>query len=88
MAWDATDWTIDRATKIVDYTGADHGIGGETYCTLMEWTRAIQALGDDAEYTGDDEYDIISDTFENRQTDNYVKLVNGWTITDTEIVPS
>ncbi len=85
MAWDATDWTIDRATKIVDYTGADHGIGGETYCTLMEWTRAIQALGDDAEYTGDDEYDIISDTFENRQTDNYVKLVNGWTVTDAAI---
>ncbi len=85
MAWDATDWTIDRATKIIDYTGADHGIGGETYCTLMEWTRAIQALGDDAEYTGDDEYDIISDTFENRQTDNYVKLVNGWTVTDAAI---
>ena len=85
MAWDATDWTIDRATKIVNYTGDDHGGASPTYTTLMEWTRAIQALGDDAEYSGDDEYDIVSDTFENRQTDNYVKLINGWTVTDAAI---
>jgi len=53
----------------------------------MEWTRAIQALGDDAEYTPAslDEYDIISDTFESRQTDNYVQLINGWTVTDAAI---
>jgi hypothetical protein len=87
MAWAEADWTIDRATKVIDYVGADHGVGGETYTTLMEWTRAIQALGDDAEYTPAslDEYDIISDTFESRQTDNYVQLINGWTITDAGI---
>ena len=85
MAWVAADWDITRSTKVIDYIGADHGVGGESYVTLMEWTRAIQALGDDAEYTGDDEYDIISDTFENRQTDNFVKLINGWTATDAAI---
>jgi hypothetical protein len=87
VAWDAADWTIDRLTKIVDYTGADHGVGGETYVTLMEWTRAIQALGDDPEYTpaSGDEYDIISDTFESRQTDNYVQVINGYTLTDAAI---
>lgn len=87
MAWVAADWDITRATKVIDYIGGDHdGTGGTpSYTTLMEWTRAIQALGDDAEYSGDDEYDIISDTFESRQTDNYVQLINGWTVTDAAI---
>lgn len=84
MAWVAGDWDITRATKVIDYIGADHA-GAATYTTLMEWTRAIQALGDDAEFSGDDEYDIISDTFESRQTDNYVQLINGWTVTDAAI---
>lgn len=84
MGWVAADWDITRSTKVIDYIGADHA-GAASYCTLMEWTRAIQALGDDAEYSGDDEYDIISDTFESRQTDNYVQLINGWTVTDAAI---
>lgn len=85
MAWDATDWTVTRSTKVIDYTGDDHGGGSPTYVTLMEFTRALQALGDDPEYSGDDEYDIVSDTFESRQTDNFIRLINGWTVTDAAI---
>ena len=82
MAWVAADWTIDRATKVIAYTGHDHGGTSPSYVTVIDFRRELGKLADDAEYTpaSGDEYDIISDTAADRQTDNYVKLINGFTL--------
>jgi len=82
MAWVAADWTIDRATGNIRYVGDDHNGASPSYVTVIDFRRAIGALADDAEYSGDDEYDIISDTAMDRQTDNYVKLLGNYNIDD------
>jgi hypothetical protein len=87
MAWDAADWTIDRATKVISYVGGDHS-ASPSYVTVIDFRRELGAMADDPEYTGDDEYDIISDTAADRQTDNYVKLINGFTLDETPGTPA
>ena len=59
MAIDATDWTIDSATKVIAYTGGDHG-SSPTYATVIEFHRWLQDLADDAVAVGDDELDITN----------------------------
>lgn len=82
MALDATDWTIDRATKIIAYTGDDHG-GSPTYATVIEFHRWLQDLADDAVASGDDELDITNTNPSTRSTDNIITLINGYTIDET-----
>lgn len=83
MAIVATDWTITRATGIIDYTGNDHGGGSPSYATVIEFHRWVQDLADDPEFTGStgDELDIIDNTPSDRSTDNIITLINGFTIT-------
>lgn len=80
----ATDWTIDRATKVIAYTGDDHGGASPSYSTVIEFHRWLQGLADDAVAVGDDELDITNVDPSRRSTDNIITLINGYTIGDTE----
>ena len=84
MAWDATHWTIDRATGNIRYTGPDHGIGGETYVTVIDFRRALGALADDeaSVFASGDEIDITDPTPVDRKTDNYIQLLGSYNIDD------
>ena len=82
MALDATDWTIDRSTKVIAYTGGDHG-SSPTYATVIEFHRWLQDLADDAVASGDDELDITNTDPSRRSTDNIITLINGYTIDET-----
>jgi len=82
MAIDATDWTITRSTKVIDYTGDDHGGASPTYATVLELRRWIGGLSDDASSTGDDQHAITDLKAVERITDNYIELKNGYSITD------
>lgn len=82
MTFVAADWSIDRQTKNIRYTGDDHGGGAPSYATVIEFHRALQDFADDAGYTGNDELDITDPTPSERSTDNIVTLINGWNIDD------
>lgn len=86
MAMVDADWSIDRATGNIRYIGDDHTLSGGTpsYATVIQFHRWLQAFADDAEFTGDDELDIIDKNPSNRSTDNIITLVNGFNITATE----
>jgi len=83
MAIVATDWTVDRETGNIRYTGDDHGGASPSYATVIQFHRWLQNLADDAEQSGDDELDITSFTPTERSTDNIIKLVNGYNIDAT-----
>ena len=83
MALTATDWTIDRGTKVVAYTGDDHGGALPSYATVIEFHRWLQDLADDAVAVGDDELDITNTDPSRRSTDNIITLINGYTIDET-----
>jgi len=80
MALDALHWTIDRTTGDIRYTGDDHNGAAPSYATVIQFHRWIQDLADDAEYTGNDELDIIDKTPSDRSTDNIITLKNGFNI--------
>jgi len=84
MAIVATDWTIDRGTLVIDYTGADHGVTAASYATVIQFHRWLQGLADDPNaIPGDnDELDITDILPSSRATDNFVTLLGGYTITD------
>lgn len=84
MAIVATDWTIDRSTKVIEYIGDDHGGGSPSYATVIQFHRWLQGLADDAVAVGDDELDITNVDPSRRSTDNIITLINGYTIGDTE----
>lgn len=78
----ADDFAIS-AGKAITYTGAAHGAAGAGYYTTIEFHRWLQDIADDATpATGNDLVDITSDTPTDRKTDNYIQLINGYTITD------
>ncbi len=78
------DWTIDRDTKKIRYIGDDHGVGDESYATVIQFHRWLQALADDAVAVGDDELDMTNPDPSRRSTDNIITLINGYTLdTDT-----
>lgn len=80
-----TDWTVDRQTGNIRYIGADHnGASPEpSYATVIELHRWLQGLADDAEYTGDDEVDIINTNPSSRSTDNIITLLGSYNIDAT-----
>lgn len=85
MAFDGTKWSIDRTTKIISYDGDDHGVGAETYETVIDFHRWLQSLADDAVATAstDDELDITNTDPSRRSTDNIITLINGYTLNET-----
>lgn len=85
MAMNSAHWTIDRATGNIRYTGPDHTVTGASYATVIQFHRWLQAFADDAEFTGDDELDIIDKNPSDRSTDNIITLLNGFNVTGTEI---
>jgi predicted aspartyl protease len=83
MAFVAADWTIDRQTGNIRYTGDDHNEAAPSYATVIEFHRALQALADNASSTGaDDELDITDNTPSDRSTDNIVTLNAPYNIDD------
>jgi len=82
MAIVAADWTVTRATGVIDYIGADHA-GAATYATVIEFHRFLADLADDAEFiaASGDEVDIVDNTPSDRSTDNIITLLNGFTLT-------
>jgi hypothetical protein len=86
MAIVATDWTITRATKVVAYTGDDHGGAAPSYATVIEFHRWLQGLADDevAIPSSSDELDMSNPDPSKRSTDNIITLINGYTIGNTE----
>jgi hypothetical protein len=76
MAMVDADWSIDRATGNIRYIGDDHTLSGGTpsYATVIQFHRWIQAFADDAEFTNDDEMDIIDKNPTDRSTDNIITL--------------
>lgn len=84
MTWVAADWSITRATKVIDYIGDAHGGASPSYATGIEFHREIQDLADDSGDVGDDEMAIIDETPTDRAgADTNIVMLNGYTITAT-----
>lgn len=76
------DWSITRATGVIDYIGDDHGGADPSYATVLEFHRAISDFADNATSSGDDQHDITDPDATDRSTDNIVTVLAGYTITD------
>lgn len=76
----AGDWSVDRQTGNIRYIGADHAGVSPSYATVIELHRWLQGLADDAEYTGNDEVDIINTNPSSRSTDNIITLLGSYNI--------
>lgn len=84
MAFVTTDWTVDRATKVVDYIGDAHAGTAPTYSTGIDFHRQMADWADDETDTGDDEISIIDDTPTDRAgADTNIIMLNGYTVTAT-----
>lgn len=80
MAFDLTDWTITRSTKVVAYIGDAHAGTAPTYATGIEAHRGLQGLADDELDAGDDEIAIIDETPSDRAgADTNIVMLNGYT---------
>ena len=90
MAIVATDWTIDRSTKKIAYTGDDHSGASPSYATVIELHRWLQSLADDeyADPASSDELDITNTDPSRRSTDNIITLINGYTLDETAGTPA
>jgi hypothetical protein len=82
MAIVATDWTIDRDTKVIAYIGDDHTGTAPSYATVIQFHRWLQQLADDAVAipASGDELDITNVDPSRRSTDNIITLINGYTL--------
>lgn len=89
-----TDFTLIGAANNnvgtrFEATGAGTGTGTATqiasYATVIQLHRWIQAFADDAEFTGDDEMDIIDPNPSTRSTDNIINFINGYNVDATAI---
>lgn len=80
----ADDFSVAQNGNI-RYTGATHGAAGAGYYTVIEFHRWLQDLADNAvaSTAGNDLLDITDLTPSERQTDNIVKLINGYNIDQT-----
>ena len=82
MSFVAGDWSIDRQTGDIRYTGDDHGGASPSYATTIELHRALQDYAVQEAASGDDELDIVSSNPSERSTDNIITLLNGFNIDD------
>ena len=82
MAMNSAHWSITRSTGDIRYTGDDHGGTAPSYATVIEFHRWLQDFADDAEFTSNDELDIIDFNPSDRSTDNFVTLLNGFNLND------
>ena len=86
MAFVTTDWTVTRATKVIDYIGDAHAGTAPTYSTGIDFHRQMQNWADDPADSGDDEISIIDDTPTDRAgADTNIILLNGYTLTATAL---
>jgi hypothetical protein len=86
MAFVTTDWTVDRATKVVDYIGNAHAGASPTYSTGIDAHRQLQDWADDPLDSGDDEISIIDETPTDRAgADTNIVMLNGYTFTATAL---
>lgn len=86
MAFVNADWTVTRATKVIDYIGDDHTGVAPTYATGIEFHRQIQDWADDSADVGDDQIAIIDDTPTDRAgSDTNIVMLNGFTLTATAL---
>ncbi len=67
----------------IRYIGADHGITGAGYYTVIEFHRWLQDLADEASSAGDDYMDITKATPSDRSTDNIITLLGTYNLDDT-----
>ena len=81
MAINAAHWSIDRQTRVIDYIGDDHGGAAPSYATMIEFHRWIGDLAGAATSSGDDELDITDSLPSTRATDNFITLINGYSVT-------
>jgi hypothetical protein len=82
MAITATDWEVDRSTKVISYTGDDHDGSLPSYATVIELHRWLGTLADDPYSTPstNDHVDISALLPSDRSTDNIITLLNGYTL--------
>lgn len=82
MAITATDWEVDRSTKIVEYVGDDHDGASPSYGTVLELHRWLGSLADDpyAIPSSNDEVDISTLLPSDKQFDTIITLLNGYTL--------
>lgn len=82
MAIVAGDWTIDRSTGDIRYTGNTHVSGTGSYATVIEFHRWLQELADDAVSTpaSSDELDITDLNPSDRSTDNIITLLGNYNL--------
>lgn len=82
----AADWTIDRQTGNIRYSGHDHDGVSPSYATVIELHRWLQELATDgAPISVDDELDISATNPSQRSTDNIITLINGYNLDDASI---
>lgn len=84
MAINAAHWTVTRSTGAIRYTGPDHGIGGESYATVIELRRWLGQLSDDeSQADSSDEIAIYDeDPADRLGTDNIIRLKGIYNIDD------
>ncbi|MGI9307568.1 MAG: hypothetical protein ACR2P5_09775 [Gammaproteobacteria bacterium] len=84
MPFEATDWTITRATGDIRYIGDAHVGATPSYTQGIELHRALQDFADNETSAGDDELDITDLNPSIRQgTDNIIELPAPWNIDQT-----
>jgi len=84
MALTPGHWSVTRATGDIRYTGADHGVGGESYATVIELRRWLGGLSDDeSPVDASDEIAIYDeDPADRLGTDNIIRLKGLYNIDD------
>jgi hypothetical protein len=82
MAFVAADWSIATDGDI-RYIGDAHGGGSPSYCTTLEFHRALQDFADDASSSGDDLLDITDPNPTDKKTDNFITLLGAYNIDQT-----
>lgn len=84
MAFVAADWTITRSTGNIRYIGDAHAGAAPTYCTGIEFHRALMDFADAASDVGDDELAIIDNIPSKRGgVDTNITLLNSFNIDQT-----
>ena len=82
MAYEDSDWKIDRATGDIRYIGDDHNGAAPSYSTVIEAHRSWQFLAAELVSSGDDEIDIADLNPSVRSTDNIIFLPGNYNIDD------